>query len=176
MHNLEKFNEKLQRDFPRYRIRWSDRTQSYKIEVKMGTGYWDINPMLYKNDPDLLTQVREGYIEWGELSTGDRARCAHCTNTVKVPVREFTEVRCNWCEQTQPARAYFELNDDLIYYFRKLEARRSQVNEHRTHNGSMFDRDMDNAYDKALYNAKENSWRLNNGVMAAVPSNFRKVV
>lgn len=176
MQNLEQFNTKLQRDFPRYRVRWSDFANVYKIEAKLGTGYWDVNPALYKNNPDLLAQVQDGYIEWGEITTGDRARCAHCTNTVKVPVREFKEVKCSWCDMSQPARAYFELNDDLIYHFRKLSRNTNHTGRHRSHNSSLFDRDMDIALDNALYNTRAEGWRMNNGVRVAVPQNFRKVV
>jgi hypothetical protein len=176
MQNLTEFNNRLQKDYPRYRARWSDFSNSIKIEVKMGTGYWDVNPSLYKNNPDLLAQVRDGYIEWAELTTGDRARCAQCTNTVKVPVREFKDVKCNWCEFSQPMRAYFDLNEDFIYHLNKLSRTNTTAQKHRLHNENFFDIGMDSALDNALYNTRENSWRMNNGVMAAVPSNFRKVV
>jgi hypothetical protein len=176
MQNLEKFNQKLQRDYPRYRVRWSDFSGNFKIEVKMGTGYWDVNPELFKDNPDLYIQVKDGYIEWAEITTGDRARCAHCTNTVEVPVREFREVKCNWCDMAQPARAYFELNDDLLYHLNKLNRQRTSPRLHRSNNENLFDKGMDEAFDKAYYSAKWESWRVNNGVRVSVPQNFRKVV
>lgn len=176
MQNLDKFNEKLQRDYPRYRARFSPHTNTIKIEVKMGSGYWDVNPALFGTSPDLYVQVRDGYVEWAEITTGDRARCYNCTNTVKVPVREFKEVKCDWCEQAQPVRAYFELNDDLIYHMNKLTRQSANARLHRSHNENLFDVGMDQAFDKAMYQAKWDSWRVNNGVRVSVPSNFRKVV
>lgn len=176
MQNLEQFNQKLQRDFPKYRVRFSPHSETYKVEVKMGRGYWDVNPALFKKNPDLLTQVKDGYIEWAELTLGDRARCHNCTNTVKVPIREFVEVKCNWCESSQPARAYFELNDDFIYHLNKLMRTRTSARDHQAHNENLFDVGMDAAADKALYQARWDEWKINNGVRVSVPQNFRKVV
>jgi len=141
----------------------------------MGTGYWNADPELFGKNPDLYIQVRDGYIEWAELTTGDRARCAHCTNTVRVPIRKFEDVKCGWCDMSQPARAYFELNDDFLYHLNKLARTNTTAQKHKLHNRGMFDTEMDLTLDNALYNTRENSWRMNNGVMAAVPSNFGKV-
>jgi hypothetical protein len=176
MQNIQEFNKKLQRDFPRYRARFSPHTQTIKIEVKMGTGYWDVNPALFKANPDLMVQVKDGYVEWAEITTGDRARCVNCTNTVKVPVREFKEVKCNWCETAQPARAYFDLNDDLLYYMNKISRSSFNPQHHKSNNDNQFDIRMDKAFDNAMYNARENEWKVNNGVRVSVPSNFRKVI
>ena len=176
MQNLQEFNKKLQRDYPRYRARFSDFNGTIKIEVKMGTGYWDVNPALFATNPDLYIQVRDGYIEWAEITTGDRTKCAHCTNTVKVPVREFKDVKCAWCDMSQPARAYFELNDDLLYHLNKLTRQGTSARLHQSHNENLFDVGMDKAFDNAMYTAREDGWKVNNGVRVSVPSNFRKVV
>lgn len=174
MQNLEQFNKKLQRDFPRYRVRESG--DVIKIEVKVGSGYWDVNPALFKGNQDLYTQVKDGYLEWGEITPGDRARCVHCINVLPVPIREFKEVKCNWCDMSQPTRAYFELNDDLINHLRMLQNKRTTAQNHRIHNENLFDVGMDNALDSATYHAKWDEWKFNNGVRTSVPQNFRKVV
>lgn len=176
MQNLEQFNKLLQRDYPRYRARFSPHTNTIKIEVKVGSGYWNVNPGLFEKNPDLYVQVREGYIEWAEITPGDRARCVNCTNDVKIPVREFKETKCSWCETVQPTRAYFDLNDDLIYHMNKLQRNTVNARQHRSNNEGLFDKGMDVAYDNALYNARENDWKFNNGVRTTVPSNFRKGV
>jgi hypothetical protein len=176
MQNIEEFNKKLQRDFPRYRARFSPYSGTIKIEVKMGTGYWDTDEALFAKNPDLYFQTRDGYIEWAEITTGDRARCVQCTNTIKVPVREFKEIKCNWCEFSQPSRAYFELNDDLLYHLNKLSRKNITAQKHRNFNENLFDVGMDNALDKAMYHAKWDEWRINNGVRTSVPQNYRKVV
>lgn len=154
MQNLESFNKKLQRDFPRYRLRYSPHRETYIIEVKMGTGYWNTNPE--DHDPDTVVQIRDGYVQWGEVTLGDRQKCYHCTNTVPVPVREFKEVKCNWCGMSQPVRAYFELNDDLVYHFNKLQNRRTSTADIKAHNSSISNAFMDRAVDNAAYLAAEN--------------------
>jgi len=172
MQNIESFNTKLQRDYPRYRARFSPHTDTIKIEVKMGSGYWNTDPALFAENPDLYIQTRDGYVEWAEITPGDRTRCVNCTNTVKVPIKEFKEVRCSWCDTMQPVRAYFELNDDLLYHFNKLTRRNLNTRLHRSHNESLFDIEADAALDSGLYKAREDGWRMRNGVRAAVPSTY----
>lgn len=175
MPNLTELNRRLQRDYPRYRARWSDHTGTIKIEVKMGTGYWNTDPALFAKNPDLYIQTRDGYVEWGELTLGDRARCEHCTNTVKVPINEFKEVVCNWCEYSQPARAHFDLEGPgFIHHLNKLSRREANTRLHRSNNEGLFDAGMDRALDKALYGIKYDRMRMNNGSMVSVPQNFRK--
>jgi hypothetical protein len=157
MHNLTEFNKRLQRDYPRYRVRYSQFRDSYIIEVKMGTGYWNVDTSY---DEDTKTQIMDGYVEWGEVTLGDRKKCYHCTNTVKVPVREFREHKCDWCGMTQPTRAYFELNDDLLYHFNKLRNRRVSTADMKAHNSSIADRNLDRSVDDAAYLARENSHLL----------------
>lgn len=158
MHNLESFNKKLQRDYPRYRIRFSQFRNTYIVEVKMGTGYWNVD--LSAHDPDVQQQIKDGYVEWGEITLGDRARCVNCTNTVKVPVREFIEVKCDWCGQSQPVRAYFDFNDDLIYHFNKLSNRRYSSSDAMSHNKSLANTKLDKSVDDAVYLAAENKHML----------------
>lgn len=176
MQNLTEFNTKLQRDYPRYRARFSQHTNTIKIEVKMGSGYWDTDPALFKKNPDLYIQVRDGYIDWAEITVGDRTPCVNCSHELKAPVREFKELKCDRCETVQPTRAYFTLNEDLIYHLNKLTRQTVNARLHRSNNEGLFDKGMDVAFDNAMYNAKENSWKVNNGVRVAVPQNFRKVI
>lgn len=119
----EQFVKDLERNFHgRMRIRWSNQKQEWQIEEKITRG---LLPDEYTNgENDHAIRLRDGYGLVCAVKPGDRTPCPRCKMELRVPIREFGEVRCGFCEHrgrsTSVIAGYFDLNDTLIQHLRRI--------------------------------------------------------
>ena len=116
---------RIEREFEgRYRLRWSPRKGEWHLEQKCGRAADP--PCHISEGDDTLIRARDGYWFVLAIRPGDRMPCPGCGQTIKVPVLEFGEATCEWCQRhgkdgRYPA-AYFPLDSDrLLEHIRRLD-------------------------------------------------------
>jgi len=129
------FTRQLQREFDgRYRLRWSKKRQEWHLEQKVGVGAADL-PFRLDEEDDSLVRAKDGYFFVMAIRPGDRGPCpgvdystnppTPCGATLKVPIKETAEVKCERCELAgrDPyfPLAYFPLDDTLIQHIRHID-------------------------------------------------------
>lgn len=163
------FQNRLSRLFDnRLRIRWSDKRSEWHIEYKVGRGR---TPNFFVSSyDDNAIRAKDGYAFLLAIRPGDRMPCPKCHYTIKVPIREFGESRCEYCvlngkDGRYPA-AFFPLEgDSLIQHLSHLDP----LKEWR--------KDLHKTIDKrnqAIMDEKERNFK--NYIEAGAKDNFAKLV
>lgn len=112
------FQRRLLRDFGgRLRMRWSDATQQYQLEEKVGRASM---PAHDKSPDDNKIRATEGYGLVLTVAPGDREGCRQCGATIHLPVFDFAETRCPRCGALTRS-CYWPLTDMLIEHLRKID-------------------------------------------------------
>lgn len=124
------FVERLRKEFPDLRIRWSQRRRSWQIEQQVGRGA--LSPSAYSRLNDQLIRAKDGYWLVCEVQSGDRMQCPKCGNgPLRVPQLHFAEIRCNACmSQGYDGRymaGYFPLGNALLEHLRETDPRRGAI-------------------------------------------------
>ena len=113
------FTDRLQRDFgDRLRIRWSQASQQWLIEQKVGRAAIPARPGSELEDGWI--RARDGYALVLTISPGDRERCQRCGETVRLPVYDFRETSCPRCGKLTRS-CYWLLNDHLLEHLRWID-------------------------------------------------------
>jgi hypothetical protein len=116
------FTNSLSVQLPHLRIRWSNATQQWHIEQKVGR---QTLPKHYvKPNDDRAIRLRDGMEFVLAITPGDRAGCPQCGTTVHVPVMCWKEAKCSKCQHTFRAM-YWPLNDALLEHLRWSDPYRS---------------------------------------------------
>lgn len=119
------FEERLRDAFDgRLRIRWSVKARELRIEQKVGNAI--TIPIRIDADRDDLICARDGYDYLLSIRSGDRMPCPECEWTeLKVPVRDFVDIRCAYCaskgKQGRTVAGYWPLDDSLIDHLKKID-------------------------------------------------------
>lgn len=112
------FAKRLERDFQgRLRIRWSDSSNQWLIEEKVGRASAPAHARSYD---DNLTRAAQGYSLVLTVAPGDRERCRKCGSTVKLPVFDFAETKCQTCGSLTRS-CFWPLTDMLLEHLRKID-------------------------------------------------------
>jgi hypothetical protein len=92
----DEFRQRLQSEFPGYRVRWSLKKHHWMIEQKV-----DNPDPPFRPDPfdDSLIRAKEGYWQVMFFQPGDRMACPRCGSTLKVAVCETAESFCQQCKR-----------------------------------------------------------------------------
>ncbi len=90
------FQQRLQEEFPGYRVRWSLKKQHWMVEQKV-----DNPDPPFRPDPfdDSLIRAKEGYWQVMAFQPGDRMGCPGCGMTLQVPICDASEVTCQQCRK-----------------------------------------------------------------------------
>lgn len=128
----ETFLTNLDRAFDgRVRCRWSNATQSFHIEQKVGRAL--VPPLFIEDGRDDLIRARDGYHPVMEIREGDRMPCPSCRSELKVPVRDTADIRCGYCQlkgrTTRVVAGFWPLDDSLIDHLRKIDPYRDGFDE-----------------------------------------------
>ena len=125
------FTERLHREFDgRLRCRWSQQRSEWQIEFKIAPGQVPGMSMPRESQRDSIIRAQDGYALVCSVQRGDRMPCPRCGITLKVPVFEFGQTRCDYCTQ-QGFKAvfnagYFPLESDrLMEHLRKIDPLRT---------------------------------------------------
>lgn len=127
------FAERLKRAFGgRLRIRWSVRDREYRVEQRVGRAV--TAPIRIDDDRDDLICARDGFDYVLSVRSGDRMPCPTCEWTeLKVPIREFRDIRCPYCatkgKQGRTVAGYFPLDDSLITHLQMIDPLRGASKE-----------------------------------------------
>lgn len=112
------FQNRLSRDFGgRLRIRWSDATQQWQLEERVGRAAMPASP---KSPDDNKIRATEGYGLVLTVAPGDREPCKKCGSTIRLPTFDFAETRCSQCG-TLTRSCYWPLTDILLEHLRKID-------------------------------------------------------
>lgn len=119
------FEARLEREFDnQIRMRWSNQRGEWQVEYKVARGQV---PNVYVSEwDDRLIRARDGYGYLMSVREGDRMPCPTCGSTLKVPLFEVAEVRCDYCvyngRDGRHTACYFPLEgDSFLYHLRKLD-------------------------------------------------------
>lgn len=126
----ERFTDRLEREFDnRLRIRWSNKLNEWHIEYKVARGQVVVG--FYVSDfDDAAIRAKDGYQFLLAVRESDRMPCPKCGYTLKVPLMQSKEVRCEYCmlqgRDGRYSAVFFPLDgDSLIQYLRKLDPMRT---------------------------------------------------
>lgn len=116
------FTARLRRDFgQRLRLRWSDSQHQWLVEQKVGRAAAPARPGTEMEDR--WVQARDGYALVLTVAPGDRERCQHCGETVRLPVYDFRETACPRCGKLTRS-CHWQLNDQLLEHLRRIDPMR----------------------------------------------------
>lgn len=127
------FEDKLRRAFDgRLRIRWSAKSREFRIEQKVGRAI--TAPVRLDEGRDDLICARDGFDYLLTVRSGDRMLCPECEWTeLKVPVRDFQDIRCPYCaskgKQGRVVAGFWPLDDTLIEHLQKIDPLRGASKE-----------------------------------------------
>lgn len=127
------FEDRLRKAFDgRLRIRWSNRAHEWRLEQRVGRAI--TAPVRIEEDRDDLICARDGYDYVLSVRSGDRMPCPQCEWTeLKVPIREFRDIRCPYCasrgKQGRTVAGYFPLDDTLIQHLQMIDPLRGASKE-----------------------------------------------
>ena len=113
-------NDLTHRLGPDYRLRWSDKKETYCIEQRLARPPADI-PMALRGT-DLWIRHRDRYALVCEVSPSPWMRCSKCRTRLRVPDLKWAEVKCPTCyasrtlNNTQYFVAYFPLCERLLQH------------------------------------------------------------
>lgn len=161
------FVEKLEREFPDLRIRWSHKRQAWHVEQRVGRAALD--PIRIDPDDDRLITARDGYWFVLEVKPAQEVDCpGGCGAKLKVPELTWKEVKCLRCELwgKDPfyMMGYFPLGEALLDHLRYTDPRRGAIKE--------LAKKADEANQKLLDQRKRD---LHNEIEAATKDSFNKV-
>ena len=147
------FKESLKTQFnDRIRIRWSDKDQEWQIEEKIARASLPQEHLDDQWDDDAIRQ-RDGYGFICSVRPGDRMPCPVCNTTLKVPVNEFAEIKCDYCSmkgrKTSLIAGFFELSDILLEHLRRLDPLRGW---RESHTYEVYDEWKQKVMDKEIEN------------------------
>ena len=130
MQAPEEFVDRLERQFRgRLRIRWSTQRQEWHIEQRVGRGMFPGSKPTkrgWDESIDRYVEHRDGYVFIMAVRTGDRMPCPRCGTELKVPFKQTTHLKCQYCllrlgRQTFVPAVYFPLGDDLIDHLKSID-------------------------------------------------------
>lgn len=113
-----------------YRLKWSNRKETFLIEQKIQRGEWDIPSGVRERNPEEYDRLREGYSLVCEVSPAPTMRCNRCRAILTVPALEWKEVKCLSCyaskerSNTQFYVAYFPLCERLLTHLESTSPKR----------------------------------------------------
>lgn len=125
MNAPESFVKRLDRAFDgRLRVRWSVKAREFRVEQRVGNAV--LAPIRIDADRDDLICARDGFDYLLSVRSGDRMPCPTCEWVeLKVPVRDFVDIRCPYCAskglQGRVVAGYWPLDDALITHLQKLD-------------------------------------------------------
>lgn len=109
-----------------YRVRWSNRSQTYQIEQQVGRGLFELSA---DPDDDVSVRARDGYFLVMAVSPSPRVKCEECGfYTEELPALKPISVTCAYCQKrgvhTHLQCAYFPLGDRLLEWLEKTSPKR----------------------------------------------------
>jgi hypothetical protein len=128
-HAPESFVDKLDREFRgRLRIRWSQQQGEWRIEQKVARGLFPGSKPTksgWDSSVDRYVEHRDGYVHIMSVRTGDRMPCPRCGHELKVPFKDTTHLKCEYCRligrQTYVPAVFFPLSDSLIDHLKSID-------------------------------------------------------
>lgn len=126
------FVEKLEREFPGYRIRWSQATSRWNLEQKIGRAA-DLEQAAVIDDPfdDNWIRARDGYWLIMEIAPGTTTKCPDCGFELKLAENRAKEVLCGYCRSRGEEGVhwiyFFHLGEVLLDHLRKTDPRRGMT-------------------------------------------------
>lgn len=108
----------------RLRVRWSQRSHRFCVEVKAGRAIIPSRPI--SPDDDEAIRARDGFNLILEIAPGDRTECPGCSRITRIPIRKVAEAKCEWCGKVFRA-CFFPLNEDLLLYLRYIDPDRGGI-------------------------------------------------
>lgn len=125
----KEFTEKLRKEFPDLRIRWSKKQGSWQIEQKVGRGA--LAPFRIDDSEDRYIRARDGFWLVCQIAPGDRMPCPECNSTLQVPLLAFKETQCFKCiaagKDGRVTAGYFPLSTALFEHLRSTDPRRGAI-------------------------------------------------
>ena len=124
------FIEKLHKEFPEYRVRWSLKNERWQVEQKVGRGAL---PGTYPEDKfdDGTIRAAEGYWLILEVSPRSETKCPDCGFFFQLPMLEIKETRCDYCISRgldgRTMLGYFPLGEALLEQLRKTDPKRDGI-------------------------------------------------
>ena len=129
--SVRTFEDELFRRLGReYRLRWSARKETFRIEQKVAQPKMDIHPVVREKNPDEFERLRDGYILVCEIAPAPTMKCNRCGERLDVPALEWKEVKCHSCyaskerSNTQFYVAYFPLCEKLLQHLESTSPKR----------------------------------------------------
>lgn len=124
------FVEKLEKEFPGYRIRWSLKRNLWQLEQRCGRSAL---PGTYPEDKfdDGTIRAAEGYWLILEVSPRPYTKCPECGFHFDLPELKIKEAKCEYCiSRDLDARwmlGYFPLGEALLNQLRKTDPKRDGI-------------------------------------------------
>lgn len=124
------FVNKLEAEFPGYRIRWSQKRHLWQLEQRCGRSAL---PGTYPEDKfdDGTIRAAEGYWLILEVSPRPYTKCPECGFHFDLPELQIKEAKCDYCiSRDLDARwmlGYFPLGEALLNQLRKTDPKRDGI-------------------------------------------------
>ena len=132
------FRQRLQSEFPGYRVRWSLKESCWQIEQPVGGGA--LPPLRIDPADDSLIRARDGYWLVMKFQPGDRMACPQliqkeprqeCSYSIRVPHRRAAEVACPICRAKgrdgRTIAAYWPFDETLLEQLRLSDPLRGGI-------------------------------------------------
>jgi hypothetical protein len=158
----EEFVEKLQREFPGYRVRWSLKNCRWQLEMPVGRGAL---PGTYPEDKfdDGTVRAADGYWLILEVSPRPYTKCPECGFHFDLPELRIKEASCEYCcSRGLDAKwmlGYFPLGEALLNQLRKTDPKRDGIRKLAARvdakNKARLDAIKRNADDQMEYSMRE---------------------